>query len=52
MKKRKSATKAKSVAEPILRFPLVPESEVLDREAKYMSRLNDFSVSAELVKRK
>nr|XP_016935061.1 uncharacterized protein LOC108013628 [Drosophila suzukii] len=51
MKKRKSAPKVKSVAEPILRFPLVPESEVLDREAKYMSRLNDFSVSAELVKR-
>eukprot|EP00099_Drosophila_melanogaster_P001963 NP_001097653.1 uncharacterized protein Dmel_CG33286 [Drosophila melanogaster] len=50
MVKRKSTAAAKPVAEPILRYPLISENEVMDREARYMSRLNDFTVSAELVK--
>ncbi|KAH8364017.1 hypothetical protein KR084_001583 [Drosophila pseudotakahashii] len=50
MGKRKSKEKVKATTEPILRFPLMPESEMSDREAKYMSRLNDFTVSADLVK--
>ncbi|XP_039488498.2 uncharacterized protein LOC120449887 isoform X1 [Drosophila santomea] len=50
MVKRKSKSTVKAAADPILRYPLISENEVLDREAKYMSRLNDFSVSADLVK--
>ncbi|EDV52589.2 uncharacterized protein LOC6546147 [Drosophila erecta] len=50
MVKRKSTPAVKAVADPILRFPLISENEVMDREAKYMSRLNDFTVSADLVK--
>ncbi|XP_017080122.1 uncharacterized protein LOC108113926 [Drosophila eugracilis] len=44
-------SKIKPVPEPILRLPLIPESEVADREAKYLIRLNDFNNSADLVKR-
>ncbi|XP_052845683.1 uncharacterized protein LOC128258214 isoform X1 [Drosophila gunungcola] len=47
---RKSKEKVKTIAEPIQKWDLIPESEILDREAKYMSRLNDFGVSAQLVK--
>ncbi|KAH8379036.1 hypothetical protein KR009_002784, partial [Drosophila setifemur] len=36
---------------PIPKINLIPESEVMDREAKYISRLADVTLSGELIKR-
>uniref|UniRef100_A0A6P4EW67 Uncharacterized protein LOC108043238 n=1 Tax=Drosophila rhopaloa TaxID=1041015 RepID=A0A6P4EW67_DRORH len=49
-RRSKGKVKVKVVADPIFKWDLIPESEMLEREAKYLSRLNDFGVSADLVK--
>ncbi|KAH8258771.1 hypothetical protein KR038_008610 [Drosophila bunnanda] len=48
-KKDKSAS-GSAKAEPIIKVTMIPESEAKDREVKYLARLADVSVSAELVK--
>lgn len=49
---KEPASKAKVVVDSIPKWNLIPDSEARDREIKYLSRLADVTVSAELIKSK